>query len=79
MAKLEEKDVVKNEVTNSGVSVKDLQVINILKDLEETLYYHGKYIDILLNKCIETAKRCNSVLLILNLVQIRTLRYNNLR
>lgn len=34
LAKLEEKDVVKNEVTNSGVSVKDLQVINILKDLD---------------------------------------------
>lgn len=28
--------------------------------LEETLYYHDKYIEILLNKCIETAKRCSS-------------------
>ena len=28
--------------------------------LEETLYYHDKYIDVLLNKCVETAKRCKS-------------------
>jgi len=28
--------------------------------LEDTLYYHEKYIDILLNKCIETAKRCSA-------------------
>ena len=26
------------------------------ENLEETLFYHKKYIDILLNKCIETAK-----------------------
>ena len=30
--------------------------------LEETLFYHDKYIDVLLDKCIETAKRCNSIL-----------------
>jgi len=29
--------------------------------LEETLYYHNKYIDILLEKCIETAKRCSAI------------------
>lgn len=28
--------------------------------LEETLFYHDKYIDILLEKCIETAKRCSA-------------------
>ncbi len=28
--------------------------------LEETLYYHDKYIDILLSKCVETAKRCEA-------------------
>lgn len=27
-------------------------------NLEETLYYHKKYIDILLSQCAETAKRC---------------------
>ena len=34
------------------------------KDLEETLYYHKKYIDVLLEKCIETAKRCNSLVFV---------------
>ena len=34
LQKLEEKDVVKNEAYSSGVNVKDLQVINILKDLD---------------------------------------------
>ena len=34
------------------------------KDLEETLYYHNKYIDILLEKCVETAKRCNSLVFV---------------
>ena len=29
-------------------------------NLEDTLYYHEKYIDTLLDKCIETAKRCNA-------------------
>ena len=28
--------------------------------LEQTLFYHDKYIDILLEKCIETAKRCGA-------------------
>ena len=32
--------------------------------LEETLYYHNKYIDRLLEKCIETAKRCNSLVFV---------------
>lgn len=32
--------------------------------LEETLYYHKKYIDRLLNTCIETAKRCNAVVFV---------------
>ena len=31
---------------------------------EETLYYHNKYIDILLEKCIQTAKRCNSIVFV---------------
>ena len=32
--------------------------------LEETLYYHKKYINILLSKCVETAKRCNSLVFV---------------
>lgn len=31
---------------------------------EETFYYHKKYINILLDKCIETAKRCNSLVFV---------------
>lgn len=31
---------------------------------EETLFYHKKYIDRLLDKCIETAKRCNSLVFV---------------
>lgn len=34
------------------------------KTREETLFYHKKYIDILLDKCIETAKRCNSLVFV---------------
>ena len=32
--------------------------------LEETLYYHNKYIDILLNKCKETAIRCHAIVFV---------------
>lgn len=28
--------------------------------LEQTLYYHNKYIDVLLKKCVSTAKRCSA-------------------
>ena len=34
------------------------------KDLEETLFYHDKYIDILLEKCKETAIRCNALVFV---------------
>jgi len=34
------------------------------KDREETLYYHKIYIDILLSKCEETAKRCNAIVFV---------------
>ena len=30
--------------------------------LEETLFYHRKYIDVLLHKCQSTAKRCGAIL-----------------
>ncbi|MBQ5810395.1 MAG: hypothetical protein IIW23_02320, partial [Clostridia bacterium] len=32
--------------------------------LEETLVYHNRYIDKLLNKCRETALRCNSMVFV---------------
>lgn len=32
--------------------------------MEETLYFHNKYIDTLLEKCAETAKRCNAHLFV---------------
>ncbi|MBP3391950.1 MAG: hypothetical protein J6L76_04100 [Clostridia bacterium] len=32
--------------------------------LEETLFYHKKYIDILLNACVETAKRCRALVFV---------------
>jgi len=34
------------------------------ESLEDNLYYHDKYIDRLTSKCIETAKRCNSILFV---------------
>lgn len=37
---------------------------------EETFYYHKKYINILLDKCIETAKRCNSLVFVNALYEI---------
>ena len=32
--------------------------------IEDTLFYHHKYIDILLNKCVEMAKRCNAIVIV---------------
>ena len=40
------------------------------KTLEETLFYHKKYIDTLLEKCAETAKRCNSLVFVNALCEI---------
>lgn len=40
--------------------------------LEETLFYHKKYIDILLDKCAQTAKRCNSMLFVNALYKTET-------
>ena len=40
------------------------------KTREETLFYHKKYINILLSKCIETAKRCNSLVFVNALCEI---------
>ena len=37
---------------------------------EETLYYHDKYIDILLDKCRETARRCDSLVFVNALCKI---------
>lgn len=43
---------------------------------EETLYYHKKYIDILLKKCSETAKRCCSAVFVNALCEINN-NYRN--
>lgn len=37
---------------------------------EETFFYHKKYIDILLSKCVETAKRCNAIVFVNALYEI---------
>ena len=34
------------------------------KGIEDTLYYHDKYIDTLLDKCAETARRCNAMVFV---------------
>ena len=34
------------------------------ESMEDNFYYHDKYFDILINKCKETAKRCNSLLFV---------------
>ncbi len=44
--------------------------------LEETLYYHNKYIDTLLEKCIETAKRCNALVFV-NALSLEETGYRN--
>ena len=36
----------------------------VTKDLEETLYYHNKYIATLLSECISTAKRCKALVFV---------------
>jgi len=38
--------------------------------LEETLFYHDKYIERLLNECSETAKRCNALVFVNALYEI---------
>lgn len=40
--------------------------------LEETLYYHKKYIGELLDKCVQTAKRCNSAVFVNALCELET-------
>ncbi len=44
--------------------------------LEETLFYHKKYINTLLDKCIETAKRCNSLVFV-NALSLEEKGYRN--
>jgi len=36
----------------------------VTHNLEETLFYHNRYIDTLLSKCIETAKRCHAMVFV---------------
>lgn len=45
-------------------------------DLEETLFYHKKYINILLEKCIFTAKRCNALVFV-NALSLEETGYRN--
>lgn len=45
-------------------------------DLEETLYYHKKYIGILLDKCVETAIRCNALVFV-NALSLEETGYRN--
>lgn len=44
--------------------------------LEETLYYHEKYIDILLETCIDTAKRCKAIIFV-NALSLSEKGYRN--
>ena len=44
--------------------------------LEQTLFYHDKYIDILLDKCVETAKRCESNVFV-NALSLEPTGYRN--
>ncbi|MBE6730813.1 MAG: hypothetical protein E7564_03885 [Ruminococcaceae bacterium] len=46
------------------------------ENLEDTLYYHNKYFNILMNKCRETAKRCNSLLFV-NALSLEDGKYRN--
>lgn len=41
-------------------------------DMEETLFYHKKYINILLDKCSETAKRCGALVFVNALCETET-------
>lgn len=43
---------------------------------EETFFYHKKYINVLLDKCIETAKRCNALVFVNALYEINN-NYRN--
>jgi len=45
-------------------------------DREETLFYHKKYIKTLLDKCVETAKKCNAVVFVNALYEINN-NYRN--
>ena len=46
------------------------------ENLEQTLFYHNRYIETLLSKCIETAKRCNSLVFV-NALSLEEKGYRN--
>lgn len=46
------------------------------KGIEDTLFYHDKYIDTLLKKCVETARRCNAMVFV-NALSKETTGYRN--
>ena len=61
----------KLEMLNKGDESVDIIVLPEYSDVpcatatkEETVFYHKKYINTLLDKCIETAKRCNSLVFV---------------
>lgn len=45
-------------------------------DLEETLFYHDKYIDTLINECKKTAKRCGAMVFV-NALSLEETGYRN--
>lgn len=45
-------------------------------NLEETIYYHERYIGKLLSTCVETAKRCNALVFVNGLYDVGG-RYRN--
>lgn len=46
------------------------------KGLEDTLYYHNKYISALLDACVRTAKRCNAMIFV-NALSLEPTGYRN--
>ena len=36
----------------------------VTKDMEETLFYHNKYMDALMEKCMATARRCHALVFV---------------
>ncbi len=45
--------------------------------LEETLYWHNRCIEVLLGKCIETAKRCSAIVFVNALFEVEAGKYRN--
>lgn len=48
----------------------------VVSTAEEKLFYHQKYIDVLLNRCVQTAKRCNAIVCV-NAMSLEENGYRN--